>query len=102
MILRFSIMFHFQLKKWMKPKVVAKDKREFIAFILPTAIQEIIKASLPPPSDKNFRDLISNAGGDSKYKSTFLDQPRRISTIRIFRTALSTNILQQIDGCMCT
>ena len=84
MILHFSITFHFQLKKWMKPKVVVKDKREFMAVILPTAIQEIIEASLQPPSDKNFRDLISNAGGDSKYKSTFLDQPRRISTVRIY------------------
>ena len=83
----------------MKPKVVAKDKREFIAFILPMAIQEIVKANLPPPSDKNFRDLISNVGGDSKYKSSFLNQPTRVSTVRVFRSAFSTNILQQIDGC---
>jgi hypothetical protein len=84
----------------MKPTVVAKDKREFIAFVLPTAIQEILKAGLAPPSDKNFRDLISSAGGDSKHKSTFLNQPSRISTVRVFRTALSTKLLQEIDGCM--
>jgi hypothetical protein len=84
----------------MKPKVVAKDKREFIAFVLPMAIQEILKARLAPPSDKNFRDLISSAGGNSKFKSTFLNQPSRISTVWVFRTALSTKLLQQIDGCM--
>ena len=98
--LNLTISFHFQLKTWMKLKVIGKDKREFIAFILPTAIQEIMKASLPPPTDKNFRDLISSAGGDSTYKSTFLNQPKKISAVRIFRTALSTNILQQIDRCM--
>ena len=36
----------------MKPKVAAKDKREFIAFILPMAIQEIVKANLHRPTGR--------------------------------------------------
>jgi hypothetical protein len=55
----------------MKPKVVAKDKREFIAFVLPTAIQEILRAGLAPPSEKNFRDLISSAGGTPNTSQHF-------------------------------
>ena len=85
MCVRACVSFHFLAQDMDEAKGCCKDKREFIAFILPMAIQEIVKANLPPPSDKNFRDLISNGGGDSKYKSSFLNQPTRVRTVRVFR-----------------
>lgn len=84
----------------MRPTVIGKDKTNFIAFVLPRALNEIKDASLTPPTERNVRDLISGVGGSSDFKSTFKDQPTKISAVRIPRSALSNNILQQIDRCM--
>lgn len=84
----------------MRPTVVGKDKTNLIAFVLPKTLKEIKDANLTPPTDKNVRDLINGVGGSSDFKSTFKDQPTKISTVRIPRSALINNILQQIDGCM--
>ena len=84
----------------MRPTVVAKNKTKFIALVLPKALKEISNASLTPPSDRNVRDLINSVGGSSDFKSTFRNQPTKVSAVRIPRSALSNSILQRIDRCM--
>ncbi|CAB4033805.1 Hypothetical predicted protein, partial [Paramuricea clavata] len=39
------------LRTWMRPTVVAKDKTVFIAFVLPKALKEVKDAGLTPPTE---------------------------------------------------
>jgi hypothetical protein len=49
------------------------------------------------PTDKNVRDLASKVNAEMSFKSTFKDQPTKISCIRVPRNIFSSEILQQID-----
>jgi hypothetical protein len=76
-----------------------KDARmRSIAFVLPKALDCIHNAGLTAPREKNVRDLLHRLdGAETEYKSTFLDQPRKISCVRIPWDVLSQDTLDQID-----
>ena len=84
----------------MRPDIKGrKDGRmRSIAFVLPKALDCIHNAGLTAPREKNVRDLLHRLdGAETEYKPTFLDQPRKISCVRIPRDVLSQDTLDQID-----
>lgn len=86
----------------MRNSVRGKD-HEFVVFVLPTALETIGKASLPAPTDGNIRELIKKTpGGNSNHRSVFEGRTNKICCVKLPRTALSEDVLQQIDTCMYT
>jgi hypothetical protein len=76
-----------------------KDARmRAIAFVLPKALGCVRSAGLTAPRERSVRDLLHRLdGAETEYKPTFLDQPRKISCVRIPRDVLSQDTLDQID-----
>ena len=74
--------------------------RRFVdRLFVPKALGVIRDAKLDDqPTDKNVRDLVKQAdGANSEFKSTFKDQPSKISCVKVPRHNFSNEILVQID-----
>ena len=84
----------------MRPNVKGRKNERImsIAFVLQKVLACIRKAGFPAPSEKNVRDLLHKVvAASTEYKSAFLDQPKKISCVRIPRDVLSKDTLEQID-----
>ena len=84
----------------MRPNIKGRknEKIRSIAFVLQKALACIQKAGFLAPSEKNVWDLLRKVvAASNEYKSAFLDQPKKISCVRIPRDVLSKDTLEQID-----
>ena len=84
----------------MRPKVKAKRSAQVsIVFIVHKALGVITDAELSdPPSDSNVRELAAQVNGRrEEFKSTFANQPTKVSCLKVPRHIFTKDLLDQID-----
>ena len=83
----------------MKPLVKGrKEKIHYLAIILPKAIVAVQRAGFEKPSEKNVRDLArSMEYTNVNHKACFAGLERKISCIKLARSGLPKDCVDEID-----